>query len=175
MMNYEHIKETLELKITRNYSKNPSSCTVSVKATTPTGYLLQAPSPSSFVGVGGCFGTALDDYIKKFNAYLEVLVAFKNQVMYTSRAYRETFSDDSLGITMERLTDTAWRNLDPWECCGQDYYCQMGCHDEGGCANGCIVPKTYFRLAVYEDTGLAPEEITALQEENARLRKQISS
>ena len=52
---------------------------------------------------------------------------------------------------MERLTDKCWRNLDPWECCGQDKYCQRGCHDKGGCTNGCIVPKLYSRLAEYED------------------------
>jgi hypothetical protein len=40
---------------------------------------------------------------------------------------------------MERITDKAWRNFDPWECCGQDKYCQRGCHEEGGCNNGCIV------------------------------------
>lgn len=57
---------------------------------------------------------------------------------------------------MERLTDTAWRNLDPWECCGQDDYCQRGSHDKGGCANGCIVPRLYRRLAAYEDTGITP-------------------
>lgn len=55
----------------------------------------------------------------------------------------------SEGLT--RITDKHWRNLDPWECCGQDYYCQRGCHDQGGCANGCIVPKVYARLAHYED------------------------
>ena len=52
---------------------------------------------------------------------------------------------------MERLTEKCWRNLDPWECCGQDKYCQRGCHEEGGCTNGCIVPKLYSRLAKYED------------------------
>ena len=52
---------------------------------------------------------------------------------------------------MERLTDPCWKNLDPWECCGQDYYCKRGCHDKGGCTNGCIVPKLYARLAAYED------------------------
>ena len=62
---------------------------------------------------------------------------------------------------MERLTDPCWKNLDPWECCGQDYYCKRGCHDKGGCTNGCIVPKLYARLAAYEDTGLTPEEIKA--------------
>lgn len=52
---------------------------------------------------------------------------------------------------MERLTDKSWRNLDPWECCGQDKYCKRGCHEQGGCTNGCIVPKLYTRLAEYED------------------------
>lgn len=60
---------------------------------------------------------------------------------------------------MERLTDKHWRNYDPWECCGQDNFCQRGCHDPGGCANGCIVPKLYARLAAYEDTEFGPEEI----------------
>lgn len=52
---------------------------------------------------------------------------------------------------MERLTNKAWRNLDPWECCGQDNYCKRGCFDEGGCNKGCIVPKIYDKLAKYED------------------------
>lgn len=60
---------------------------------------------------------------------------------------------------MERLTSNSWANFDPWECCGQDYYCHRGCHEEGGCTNGCIVPKLYKRLAMYEDTGLAPDDI----------------
>lgn len=52
---------------------------------------------------------------------------------------------------MERLTDKNWRNLDPWECCGQDKYCKRRCHEQGGCTNGCIVPKLYTRLAKFED------------------------
>lgn len=63
---------------------------------------------------------------------------------------------------MVRLTDKSWRNLDPWECCGQDNYCKRGCHEEGGCNNGCIVPRLYSRLARYEDLGLLPEEIEEL-------------
>ena len=63
---------------------------------------------------------------------------------------------------MERLTDKAWRNFDPWECCGQDKYCQRGCHDPGGCTKGCIVPQLYARLGAYEDTELTPEEVSAL-------------
>lgn len=52
---------------------------------------------------------------------------------------------------MERLTDKAWKNLDPWEMCGQDHFCGRGCHDIGGCNGGCIVPKLYKKLARYED------------------------
>ena len=58
---------------------------------------------------------------------------------------------------MERLTNKSWRNFDPWECCGQDKYCQRGCHDPGGCTKGCIVPRLYERLAAYEDTGLTAD------------------
>ena len=60
---------------------------------------------------------------------------------------------------MERLTNKAWQNFDPWECCGQDKYCQRGCHDPGGCTKGCIVPQLYARLGAYEDTGLEPDEV----------------
>ena len=66
------------------------------------------------------------------------------------------------GKKMERLTNKAWRNFDPWECCGQDKYCQRGCHDPGGCTKGCIVPQLYARLGAYEDTELTPEEINDL-------------
>lgn len=70
------------------------------------------------------------------------------------------------GNVMERLTDKAWRNFDPWECCGQDKYCQRGCHDPGGCTKGCIVPQLYARLGAYEDTGLTPGEVKSMQEEH---------
>ena len=60
---------------------------------------------------------------------------------------------------MERLTSKYWRILDPWETCGQDNYCKRGCHEQGGCTKGCIVPRIYARLAAYEDSGLEPEEI----------------
>jgi hypothetical protein len=63
---------------------------------------------------------------------------------------------------MERLTSKIWRNLEPWECCGQEEYCKRDCHEKGGCANGCIVPRLYSRLARYEDLGLLPEEIDEL-------------
>ena len=66
---------------------------------------------------------------------------------------------------MERLTRKNWRNLDPWETCGQDNYCKRGCHEQGGCAKGCIVPRIYGRLAAYEDTGLEPEDVRRLQKD----------
>ena len=60
---------------------------------------------------------------------------------------------------MERLTIESWRNLDPWEMCGHDKDCTAGCHEQGGCNNGCIVPKLYKLLAKYEDTNLIPDDI----------------
>jgi|GEM_PF-384170 len=69
------------------------------------------------------------------------------------------------GNVMERLTDKAWRNFDPWECCGQDKCCQRGCYDPGGCTKGCIVPRLYARLGAYEDTGLMPDDVPALQKD----------
>ena len=52
---------------------------------------------------------------------------------------------------MERLTVRCWRNLDAWECCGQNFHCSRKLNDDGGCINGCIVPKLYKYLAEYED------------------------
>lgn len=71
---------------------------------------------------------------------------------------------------MERLTNKDWQNFDPWECCGQDKYCQRGCHDPGGCTKGCIVPRLYARLGAYEDTDLTPEEIDMDHEAAEQLR-----
>lgn len=71
---------------------------------------------------------------------------------------------------MERLTNKDWQNFDPWECCGQDKYCQRGCHDPGGCTKGCIVPRLYARLGDYEDTELTPEEIDMNHEAAEQLR-----
>lgn len=72
---------------------------------------------------------------------------------------------------MERLTNKAWRNLDPWECCGQGNYCKRDCHEDGGCNNGCIVPRLYSRLGQYEDTGLYPENISSYIEGFERNKK----
>mgnify|MGYP004652406757 FL=1 len=65
---------------------------------------------------------------------------------------------------MERLTKKNWQCLDPWECCGQDEYCERTAHGEGGCTGGCIVPELYAKLGQYEDTGLAPEEVLTAHE-----------
>ena len=54
-------------------------------------------------------------------------------------------------MVMERLTNKAWRNFEPWEFCGQGNFCARECNDDGGCNNGCIVPKLYSRLASIEE------------------------
>lgn len=76
---------------------------------------------------------------------------------------------------MERLTDKAWRNFDPWECCGQDKYCQRGCHDPGGCTKGCIVPQMYARSGAYEDTDLTPEEVLSMKFEWCAMMDALNS
>jgi hypothetical protein len=75
---------------------------------------------------------------------------------------------------VERLTDKHWRNMDPWECCGQDNHCARGCHDSGGCTAGCIVPKIYGRLGAYEDTGLTPEDVFELVRAKEKLESLLS-
>ena len=76
---------------------------------------------------------------------------------------------------MERLTDKAWRNFDPWECCGQDKYCQRGCHDPGGCTKGCIVPQLYARSGAYEDTELTPQEVLSMKFEWCAMMDALNS
>ena len=50
----------------------------------------------------------------------------------------------------ERLTIREWRNLDPWETCGDLMFnCTRAC-TRAGC-KGCIVPKLYAKLAKFED------------------------
>lgn len=56
----------------------------------------------------------------------------------------EAIKDKTPTPHKERLTVKEWRNLDPWETCQNDRYCQRDC-------KGCIVPKLYARLAEYED------------------------
>ena len=74
---------------------------------------------------------------------------------------------------MDRLTENNWQNLDPWECCGRDKYCQKGNYEPGGYNNGCLVPKLYSRLAAYEDTGFTPEEVIKLKQERDALIEQV--
>ena len=53
----------------------------------------------------------------------------------------------------ERLTIREWANLDPWETCGNQFYCTRG-----NCLKtACIVPKLYAKLAAIEDEQEAAE------------------
>ena len=83
--------------------------------------------------------------------------------------------DQNGGDVMERITNKAWRNFDPWECCGQDKYCQRGCHDPGGCTKGCIVPQLYARSGAYEDTDLTPEEVLSMKFEWCAMMDALNS
>lgn len=61
------------------------------------------------------------------------------------RDYRQT---EAKRLTANDLDKVCY---DPWELCGMDRYCKKGCHEEGGCTNGCYVLKMYRKLAMYED------------------------
>lgn len=74
---------------------------------------------------------------------------------------------------MERLTSREQRVSGiPGVCCA--YFEGKDCQAvQGRCDDGCPwEEKAWDRLAAYEDTGLAPEEVTALQASNQELKKE---
>lgn len=78
---------------------------------------------------------------------------------------------------MERLTyDFAIGNKHCWEVHGADnLICSEVCRNQMGSGKGCEdcpIRKAIDRLAAYEDTGLAPEEVAALQASNQELKKE---
>ena len=70
---------------------------------------------------------------------------------------------------MERLTDAGWRNLDPWECCVDDWCYDRACRFDDECRQKCNTMKLYRCLAEYEDTGLEPERIETMKKVVAAL------
>ena len=60
---------------------------------------------------------------------------------------KETFYVKIKEGNMNRLTEKCWRNLNPWETCGQDNHCTRGCHEEGGCTKGCKSTKKLFKIS----------------------------
>lgn len=59
---------------------------------------------------------------------------------------------------MERLTKTDWRDLSPAVVCAL-VAPSCDCDYPRNPCEGCGVPRIYAKLAAYEDTGLAPEQI----------------
>ena len=60
---------------------------------------------------------------------------------------------------MERLTEKCWRNLDPWELCGDDCRCDRECRFNDEYREKCNTLHLYRRVAEYEDAGLEPAEV----------------
>lgn len=56
---------------------------------------------------------------------------------------------------------------------GCEEYCSLRLEDYEGevCCHGCGIQEAFSKLAAYEDIGLTPEEIKALQADNERLHK----
>lgn len=59
---------------------------VSVRDQAPQG-LEKLGSPSDIIGTGGCYGTALEDFIAQFDEYLDELKSFRDEVLESKRAY----------------------------------------------------------------------------------------
>lgn len=76
---------------------------------------------------------------------------------------------------MERLTyDYVFAESHCWQIHGADNFtCAEVCKNQGddGC-DGCPVKKAIDRLAAYENTGLEPEEVVALQASSQELKKE---
>lgn len=86
---------SLELRIASHYpaSCGESFCIVTTKAMASTGKLIPLLSPSSFIGIGSCYGEAREDYIKKFDTYLKSLIEFRDKVLCSPRAYTEAVNE----------------------------------------------------------------------------------
>lgn len=46
-------------------------------------------SPSDFTGHGGCYKTALEDYIEKLDEYINTLLKFRKEIIGTEESYTE--------------------------------------------------------------------------------------
>lgn len=51
-------------------------------------------SPSDLYGMGGCFDTALEDYLEKLEDYIQILISFKEEIIETPRCYNEVIEVD---------------------------------------------------------------------------------
>lgn len=93
-----------DLRVTSHYEgaagSGQATCTVTIKKQMGDA-LLGLVSPSDFVGTGGCFGTALDDYMEKLDEYIATLQEFRDEVLATHRAYSETVRVDADGNVMK--------------------------------------------------------------------------
>lgn len=62
---------------------------------------------------------------------------------------------------MKRLTNPELTKAcnDPWDYCGLDNVCSRDCFSP----EPCEIPKMILRLALYEDTGISPNEIVEVK------------
>ena len=69
------------------------------------------------------------------------------------------------GMSMERLTyDFCLGGIHCWQVKGADNReCRQVCEEQEYGCKGCPIALAFDRLAAYEDTGLAPEEVQAMR------------
>lgn len=89
----------LKLVWNNNGKHKSNSVMVSVRELTDFG-MFDVISPTDIVGVGGCYGTAEEDFASKLDEYISSLVKFRDEVVKTKRAYTEAV-----------LTDYAWNPI----------------------------------------------------------------
>lgn len=59
-------------------------------------------SPTDIVGTGSCYGEALADFVEQFEAYINSLVKFKNEIAGSTRAYEEVVEVDCCGNPVQQ-------------------------------------------------------------------------
>lgn len=82
-----------------NGKQKSNSVSVSIRELTDFG-MFDVISPTDIVGVGGCYGTAEDDFARQLDDYISSLVKFRDEVVNTERAFTEAV-----------LTDYAWNPI----------------------------------------------------------------
>lgn len=85
-------------------------------------------------------------------------------------------------LTIKSTTDDGWtlKCMCSFDCNGEidgedgyEEYCSLRLEDYDGevCCRSCGIQAAFSKLAAYEDTGLTPEEIKVLREDNKKLHK----
>lgn len=93
--------EELKLTYHNNGKHKCNSFTVSVRVHSNFG-MSDVISPTDLVGTGSCYGAALEDFANELNDYIAILERFRDEVVKTTRAYREAVEVDYSGNPLRK-------------------------------------------------------------------------